>query len=216
MERLRAKDASNLAEIEHFKTVNRTLCSILKGNNIPIPLGLDKSRNEHANDRAQVIDNTRPPERLQDTASRSVQTLSGPGTSAGRLLDLNDPQIAVGFVMDLEEPCLVTHLHYRGPDGETGHSMLLRNMVVENVQSVDNTLPTQQAPPTTTRAVSNTELRETLLRLLQAAHSLNMPGEMTPIQCWNTLRTNPAASRLTRQKFDEIKQAFISGIVCYG
>lgn len=213
---MRAKDAIHMAEIEHFKNINRRLCSILREHGLPVPIGLDKSNNENTESTFQSVDHTEPRHRLESFLSRVSPASSGSARSDKRLLDLNDPQIAVDFVMDLEAPCQVGHPHFRGPDGEVGHTMQLRNMVIPNPRADNIVSFTRQEPAASTRTVSNTELRETLLRLLQAARTLNMPGELTPVQCWNNLRLNPAASRLTKRKLDQMKQAFLAGIICYG
>lgn len=205
-----------MAEIEHFKTVNRRLCSILRDNNIPIPLDLDKSSDEDLNSNPRNISVTEPHRSQEIPVLRAPPTSFQPARSADGLMDLNDPQIAVDFVMDLEAPCLVSHPHFQGPDGENGHIMQLRNMVIPNSRSDDIAPFTQLQPAVSTRTISNTELRQTILRLLEAARSLNMPGELTPVQCWNALRVNPLANRLRRQKFDELKQALLTGVVCYG
>lgn len=206
---LRSKDAKNTAALERTKTVNKRLRALLDANNIPIPPGLEDI------DQATFV-----------TAFQVLEAAGGlhmlqPSTPKARLapetaVDLTNPQIAIDFILALEEPCLTDHHNHVGPDGETGHAMMLQSSVLQYAPS---SVPTASGHPFATGSswnVPRTQLEEQLDRLLDTSLKLNLKGEMTPVMCWNKVREHHKATPISTAQFRRLQRELVADVLCYG
>lgn len=53
-------------------------------------------------------------------------------------------------------------------------------------------------------------------RLLQLSLSLDLNGELTPVQAWNLIKTHPSFSKMTPERLDALRAAIAEKTECYG
>lgn len=130
---------------------------------------------------------------------------------------LDATQVAVDFVLALEQPCLSHHVSSAGGDGDdgTGHQLMLQAPILSHGPS--STLSARGSgsrgiPEGSTWSVPAVELE----KLLQFSEGLDLDGEITPVQAWQRLHRHERFSELTRENLDGLREALLSRIECYG
>ncbi|KFZ05951.1 hypothetical protein V501_07871 [Pseudogymnoascus sp. VKM F-4519 (FW-2642)] len=118
--------------------------------------------------------------------------------------------IGVEFVLTLESPCLG---HIQGnpkePDAPSGHvltasaPLLFRAPNIESGSQICTTTP-WEAP--------NAGL-ETLLNLSQ---TLELDGEVTPVQAWNYIRRHPRFEGLEMERLQSLTRKLLKEVKCHG
>lgn len=213
---LRAKEARHLADLKRISAVNDKLRSLLRENQIPIPPELEDAGHVDMDDSHEVANTIEFLQPSDTSTSHTSSTSPEPTASPQLFFNLNDPQTAIDFILDMEATCLVAHHHHRGPDGEQGHFMQLQHMVLKSPQSARIETPYHRYPALPAWNSSSVHLEDSLQRLLDASRCLGMKGELTPVQCWDMLRVWPPATKMAKKKFDELKRALLPAVVCYG
>lgn len=206
---LRSKDAKNIMELKKTRTINKRLKALLDANNIPLPSDLEAIDPATSTTTIRVHGAAGGPQKLQPPAS---QAQMAPGIA----VDLTDPQVAIEFILALEEPCLIDYHNHIGEDGETGHAMLLQSSVLQYAPTTVPTALGQQFPTGSCWNVPRAQLEEQLDSLLNTSMRLNLKGEMTPVMCWNKLRERHKLRPITRAQFQQLQKDLVLAVFCYG
>lgn len=209
MAQLRSKDAKNIAELKRTKTINKRLRALLEANNIAIPPDLESIDPAIFVSTVEVLGAAGAPQKLQPTKSKAPRA---PGVTA----DLTDPQVAIEFILALEEPCLPDHHNHIGEDGEVGHAMLLQSSILQYAPSTVPTGLGHQFSTGSSWDVPRAQLEDQLARLLNSSLKLNLKAEMTPVMCWHRIRERHEAKPMLQSQFQRLQSELVLQMVCYG
>ncbi|KAL1988945.1 hypothetical protein VTN96DRAFT_6934 [Rasamsonia emersonii] len=116
---------------------------------------------------------------------------------------LDSTQTGIDFVLSLEQPCL-EHTYRPICAGEThGHALTVQAALLTYASNL-GVERSWDVP-----AVE-------LDRLLQLSLSLDLNGELTPVQAWNLIKTHPGFSKLTHERLEALRAAIAEKTECYG
>ena len=121
---------------------------------------------------------------------------------------LDSPEVAIEFVLALEHPCM-THIqhpldsHLSDP---SGHVHMASAPLFSNA-------PRQPKPNTTWNWTANGSVIKELLNL---SASINLEGEITPVEAWHRLRQHPNFWRLDLQGVENLKNELSMMVRCCG
>ncbi|OBT45141.1 hypothetical protein VE00_04298 [Pseudogymnoascus sp. WSF 3629] len=134
--------------------------------------------------------------------------LSGSSPESTTEADLHN--IGVEFVLTLESPCLE---HIQGnpkePDACSGHvltasaPLLCRAPNVESGSQICTTTP-WEAP------------NAGLEKLLNLSQTLELDGEVTPVQAWNYIRRHPRFEGLEMERLQSLTRKLLKEVKCHG
>lgn len=209
MAHLRSKDAKSMAELRRTRTINKRLRSLLDANNITIPHDLEVVDSAISATTIEVIGAVGSLQRVQPSKPKAQAALD-------LAADLGDPQVAIEFILALEEPCLPDHHNHVGEDGEVGHSMLLQSSVLQYAPSTISTKLGNQFSQGSSWDVPRAQLEEQLSSLLNTSLKLNLKNEMTPIMCWNKVRERHETRPMSVAQFQKLQRALVDDMICYG
>ena len=198
-----------MAELKRTRTINKRLRSLLDANNITIPHDLEVIDSAIFATTIEVFGAAGGPQRVQPNKSKAQAPLDV-------VADLTDPQVAIEFILALEEPCLPDHHNHVGDDGEVGHSMLLQSSVLQYAPSMISTELGKQFSEGSSWDVPRAQLEEQLNSLLNTSLKLNLKNEMTPIMCWNKVRERHETRPMSVAQFQKLQRALVDEMLCYG
>jgi len=198
-----------MAELKRTRTINKRLRSLLDANNITIPHDLEVIDSAIFATTVEVFGAVGCPQRVQPSKSKAQAPLDV-------VADLTDPQVAIEFILALEEPCLPDHHNHVGDDGEVGHSMLLQSSVLQYAPSMISTELGKQFSEGSSWDVPRAQLEEQLNSLLNTSLKLNLKNEMTPIMCWNKVRERHETRPMSVAQFQKLQRALVDEMLCYG
>lgn len=130
----------------------------------------------------------------------------------------NGIQAGVDFVLALERICLHHHkltspeLVEMGDLG-TGHLGMLSSSVMARVPPSATANP--RHIPLQTQCQWSVPAGE-LEHLLSLSQSLNLDGEMTPVQIWQKVYLHPQFQEMTVDRLDRLRSELIPRVKCYG
>lgn len=143
---------------------------------------------------------------------------SDPGsTPSPHPYGLDSTQIGINFVLALEHPCLYHHgipsvpLLARGELGY-GHSLMLSSPIMEHSPNYSLNPLKMGFPKGATWNVSASELE----KLLGFSDQIELEGEITPVQIWNTIRRHRNFDQLTPEKLERLRDALLPSVKCLG
>lgn len=114
-------------------------------------------------------------------------------------------ETAIDFVLALEHPCM-PHLPYQDPPSTepANHMMMASTSLM--ARSPD--------PPqfNSTWTASGTIIKE----LLNLSSSINLEGEMTPVEAWHRLHDHPDFWKLNQDHIEKLKQELSTTVRCRG
>ncbi|CAF9933607.1 MAG: hypothetical protein ALECFALPRED_005638 [Alectoria fallacina] len=114
-------------------------------------------------------------------------------------------EIAIDFVLALEHPCM-PHIPYQDPPSTepANHMMLVSTPLM--ARSPD--------PPqfNSTWTASGAIIKE----LLNLSSSINLEGEITPVEAWHRLHNHPDFWKLGRDQIEKLKLELSTAVRCYG
>jgi len=206
---LRSRNAEHTTQLRQMATVNQRLRALLLSNGIQIPSDLDFVDPASFNTAFEILEHDEGVQSLQPLRPESGVALKG-------TVDLTDPQTAIDFILALEEPCLAHQHDHVGPDGETGHSMLLQSSVLQYAPATTTTSLGRQLSPGSTWNVPRVQLEEQLNSLLNTSLKLNLKGEMTPVMCWNRVQEHHKRTPILVAQFQHLRKALVHDVLCYG
>lgn len=118
---------------------------------------------------------------------------------------LDTPDIAIDFVLALEHPCMAHIPHPSNRNHETSNHILLASAPL--VASAAR--PPQ---PNSEWSVSASMIKE----LLNLSSSINLKGELTPVEAWHRLRGHPNFWKLDLEAFATLKAELSRSVRCCG
>lgn len=118
---------------------------------------------------------------------------------------VDDVEVAIDFVLALEHPCM-SHIPYGNPDSNdpANHMMLASTPLVARAPREPNA--NQQW--TTSGAI--------IKELLKLSSSINLDGEITPVEAWHLLHNHRDSWRLSQRQVEGLKQELSSAVRCCG
>lgn len=120
---------------------------------------------------------------------------------------VDTPEIAVEFVLALEYPCMKHLPHPSNPISEdpSNHAIMLSTPLVSH------------APKSFQRSDTNWTANATMIKgLLNLSLSINLEGEITPVEAWYRLRQHPNFARLDKWAIEKIKADLSASVRCEG
>ncbi|KAL2041610.1 hypothetical protein N7G274_005394 [Stereocaulon virgatum] len=115
-------------------------------------------------------------------------------------------EIAIDFVLALEHPCM-THLPYPAnppTDDPANHLMMASTPLVARAPDAPQLNQTWTA--------SGAIIKE----LLNLSSSINLEGEITPVEAWHRLHQHPDFWRMDRNQIEKIKRELSASVRCCG
>ena len=115
-------------------------------------------------------------------------------------------ETAIEFVLALEHPCM-RHLPYPAnppTDNPVNHLMMASTPLVARAPDVPRVNQTWTA--------SGAIIKE----LLNLSSSINLEGEITPVEAWHRLHQHPDFWRLDRKQIETLKRELSSIVRCCG
>lgn len=121
---------------------------------------------------------------------------------------IDTPEVAIEFVLALEHPCMshLPHPTTKSSDDPSNHMLLASTPLV-------STAPQPPQPNTSWNWTANGTIIKELLNL---SSSINLQGEITPVEAWHRLRQHPEFWRLDRRGIDHLKNELSSQVKCCG
>ncbi len=121
---------------------------------------------------------------------------------------LDTAEIAIDFVLALEHPCMshLAHPSQTNQSDPTGHVLMASTPLISYASSPPN--PNDTWPWTANGSV--------IKELLHLSASINLEGEITPVEAWHRLRSHPEFGRLDRWGIDKFKGELSKVVNCQG
>ena len=119
---------------------------------------------------------------------------------------VDEAQIAVDFVLALEHPCMQHIPHPANPPSEDpdGHQLLMSTPLMSQTPT-----PPQ---PNSSWAANPAIIKE----LLNLSASINLQGEITPVEAWHRIRQHPDYPRLDRLAIERLRNELSGAVRCCG
>lgn len=144
-------------------------------------------------------------------SSLSFSSLVSPTTYQSSLpamiSNVDTPEVAVDFVLALEYPCMQHLPHPSDPSSEdpSNHTLMVSTPLVSS------------APRSFQRCDTNWTANATMIKgLLNLSLSINLEGEITPVEAWHRLRQHPNFARLDKWAIEKIKADLSASVRCEG
>ncbi|KAI4166754.1 MAG: hypothetical protein LQ343_007776 [Gyalolechia ehrenbergii] len=121
--------------------------------------------------------------------------------------NVDTPEVAVDFVLALEYPCMQHLPHPSDPSSEdpSNHTLMVSTPLVSS------------APRSFQRCDTNWTANATMIKgLLNLSLSINLEGEITPVEAWHRLRQHPNFARLDKWAIEKIKADLSASVRCEG
>jgi len=209
---LRAKDAANHTKLTRYAIVNGRLTALLAANNILIPPELQCVDNAAEQTSVEVCGGEAGSQYLQLSHPKSPSSYtSDPGA-----VDFSNPQIAIDFILALEQPCLKDFYTNPEPTGGGGHSLQLQSPIVDLAPAPKKSQEGTYWPVGSTWSIPTAQLEEQLEKLLQASKQLPLTGELTGVVCWMAIKNNPQNHKITSAKLEKLKELLAAEVDCCG
>lgn len=126
----------------------------------------------------------------------------------GLFTKADSPEVAIEFVLALEHPCMshLPHPTASPSDDPSNHILLASTPLMSSA-------PRPPQPNTSWNWTTNGSIIKELLNL---SSSINLEGEITPVEAWHRLRQHPDFWKLDRRDIDNIKNELSSSVRCCG
>lgn len=118
---------------------------------------------------------------------------------------LDTPDVAIDFVLALEHPCM-THIPH-----PTNTSRDPSNHVLMASTPLMSRAPSPPQPDS-----SWTASAAIIKELLNLSSSINLNGEITPVEVWHRLRQHPDFCTMDRRIVEELKNELSQAVKCCG
>lgn len=121
---------------------------------------------------------------------------------------MDTPEVAIEFVLALEHPCMahMQHPSNHHASDPSGHVHMASMPLFASA-------PQLPEPNKTWNWTANGSIIKELLNL---SASINLKGEITPVEAWHRLRQHPNFWKLDRQGTDNLKNKLSSMVRCCG
>lgn len=157
---------------------------------------------------------------LTNNKDISLQRLKFGETSHGITLmpqsaaaSLDTPDVAIEFVLALEHPCM-THIQHPATMPSASSS---KGNPTFHVQMASAPLVSSAPRPPEPNTKWNWTASTTIIRqLLALSSTINLEGEITPVEAWNRVRHHPDFWRFDRTQIDGLKNELSEKVRCCG
>lgn len=147
---------------------------------------------------------------------------------------LDDPAIAIDFVLALEQPCLPHIPHpshfYAHTDNNNNITSPPLTTDLDHLPDADTSTelepsnhmqmlsaPLVQFAPTSPEINSSWQASASIIKeLLNLSKSINLEGEITPVECWWRLRGHPGFQGMGKREMEALKRELQGGVRCCG
>lgn len=140
----------------------------------------------------------------------SHQTPQNPYVSAEAKIPerLDNPEIAIEFVLALEHPCMahLPHPTAAPSDDPSNHVLMASTSLVSSAPQ----------PPHPNMSWDWTANSSVIKELLNLSSGFHLEGEITPVEAWHRLRQHPGFRRLDRRSIDSLKIELSAAVQCLG
>lgn len=209
---LRAKDAQSATKINHYVIINERLTALLVANNIFIPPELQSVDDVAEQTGVEVLGAAGGPQYLRLSYPKS--TLHPSSTNIP--VEFGNPQVAIDFILALEQPCLKDFYRNHDPTGGVGHSMQLQSSIVDLAPAPVQTQAGSHWPTGSTWKVPTVQLEQQLEKLSETSKQLPLTGELTGVACWMAIKSHPQNHMITKAKLENLKLLLAAEVGCYG
>ena len=126
---------------------------------------------------------------------------------------LDTPDVAIEFVLALEHPCM-THIQHPAAVPSASSS---KGNPTFHVQMASAPLVSSAPRPLGPNTKWNWTASSTIIRqLLALSSTINLAGEITPVEVWNRVRRHPDFWRFNRTQIDGLKNELSGKVKCCG
>lgn len=133
--------------------------------------------------------------------------------SQGAPASLDTPDVAIEFVLALEHPCM-THIQHPAAVPSASSS---KGNPTFHVQMASAPLVSSAPRPPGPNTKWNWTASSTIIRqLLALSSTINLAGEITPVEVWNRVRRHPDFWRFNRTQIDGLKNELSGKVKCCG
>lgn len=135
----------------------------------------------------------------------SSSSKHGPPADANATIVVDTIETAIDFVLALEHPCM-PHIPYQDPPSAdpANHMMMASTPLMAR----------SPEPPqfNSTWTASGAIIKE----LLNLSSSINLEGEITPVEAWHRLHDHPDFWKLGRDQIENLKRELSTAVTCCG
>lgn len=135
----------------------------------------------------------------------SSTSRNGPPANAKATALVDTIETAIDFVLALEHPCM-PHIPYQDPPSAdpANHMMMASTPLMARAPD----------PPqfNSTWTASGAIIKE----LLNLSSSINLEGEITPVEAWHRLHDHPDFWKLNRNQIEKLKRELSTAVRCCG
>ena len=135
----------------------------------------------------------------------SSKPRNGPGAGAKGTIPVDTIETAIDFILALEHPC-VPHIPYHDPPSADPANHMMMASTPLMARSPDP--PQFNSSWTTSGAI--------IKELLNLSSSINLEGEITPVEAWHRLRDHPDFWKLDRDQIEQLKRELSTEVRCCG
>ena len=140
---------------------------------------------------------------------------------------MDDPAVAIDFVLALEQPCLPhiphpnsssSHAQHANTAPLTGDLGVLPDADLEPSNHIQMlSAPLVQFAPQAPSIDSSWQASASVIKeLLNLSKSINLDGEITPVECWWRLRSHPGFAHMGKTELAELKGLLSKQVTCCG
>lgn len=135
----------------------------------------------------------------------SSESRKGPPADAKAIAQVDTIATAIDFVLALEHPCM-PHIPYQNPPSADPANHMMMASTPLMARSPD--------PPqfNSTWTASGAIIKE----LLNLSSSINLEGEITPVEAWHRLHDHPEFWKLNRDQIENLKLELSTAVKCCG
>ena len=135
----------------------------------------------------------------------SSRSKNDPQTGAKATALVDTIETAIDFVLALEHPCM-PHIPYQDPASADPANHMMMASTPLMARSPD--------PPqfNSTWTASGSTIKE----LLNLSSSINLEGEITPVEAWHRLHDHPDFWKLDRNQIERLKRELSTAVRCCG
>ena len=126
---------------------------------------------------------------------------------------LDTPDVAIEFVLALEHPCMA-HIQHSAAKSSVSSSEANPTFHVQMASAP--LVSSAPRPPEPNTKWNWTDSSTIIRQLLTLSSTINLAGEITPVEAWNRVRQHPDFWRFDRRQIDNLKDELSGEVECCG
>ena len=202
-----------MVDLARQEIINDRLQTLLSDNNVSIPPEVHIIDNSELTTKVEVVGAAGEMQHLRVTTTSSSRS-SINETPLRYVVNVDDPQTAISFILALEQPCLQHHHQHVGPDGESAHSMMLQASLVNEGPTAVPMAAGTSWPTGSEWNVSTEVLKTQLNTLIRTAQNITFDTEMVPVLCWKRICELHRVSPLSREQLAQLERELVVEVEC--